>query len=379
MTRISAPLPSDQNLSGPTLGIDEIELVSRALESGTLTSTRGTFVKQIEHSFAELMGVEHCYGCSSGTAAVHTAVAAVDPEPGDEVITSPITDMGAVAPILYQGAIPVFADVDPHTLNVTPAAIERVLSDRTRAIIVTHLFGCPCPMGEISALARDHGIPVIEDCAQSFLARHQDELTGTIGDIGCFSLQQGKHITCGEGGLVVCADPDLARRMFLFINKAWGYGDENPDHYFLALNSRMSELHGAVALAQLSKLGSSVDWRIDAAARLTQQWQVCRGSLAPGSEPEMFTLIGATHCGLIAARSRAARKHSAPACSNEESRALRDTSQNRRSSVLSFANNARSARAGIRSRSPAQRRWTTTGAAFPAPWPDWNRCWCGLR
>src|SRR4029450_1431718 len=103
-------------------------------------------------------------------------------------------------------------------------------------------------MGDIMALARAHNIPVIEDCAQAFLARYDGAFVGTIGAIGCFSLQQGKHITTGEGGLVVTNDAALARRMFLFINKAWGYGDAQPDHYFLALNYRMSELQGAVAL-----------------------------------------------------------------------------------------------------------------------------------
>src|SRR6266478_2849452 len=166
-------LPSDQEASGRTLGDEEIALVAEAIRSGTLTSTKGTFVKTLERRFAELLGVKHAWACASGTAAVHTTIAAIDPEPGDEIVTSPITDMGALAPILYQGAIPVFADVDPATCNVTAAAIERVLSERTRAVIVTHLFGNPCQMTEIMALCRPRGIVVIEDCAQAFLARHQ--------------------------------------------------------------------------------------------------------------------------------------------------------------------------------------------------------------
>src|SRR5207249_3654998 len=105
---------------------------------------------------------------------------------------------------------------------------------RTKAIVVTHLFGNPCEMTGIMQLARSKGLPVIEDCAQSFLARFDGRLAGTFGAIGCFSLQQGKHITTGEGGLVVTSDPALSRRMYLFINKAWGYGDPQPDHYFIA-------------------------------------------------------------------------------------------------------------------------------------------------
>ncbi|MBA3439072.1 MAG: DegT/DnrJ/EryC1/StrS family aminotransferase, partial [Pyrinomonadaceae bacterium] len=166
---------------------------------------------------------------------------------------------------------PVFADVDPRTCNVTAQTIEPCLSERTKAIIVTHLFGNPCDMEEIMELARARNIPVIEDCAQSFLARHNGQFVGTIGSIGCFSLQQGKHITTGEGGLVSTNDPLLARRMFLFINKAWGYGDPHPDHYFLALNYRMCELQGAVAVAQLSKLETVVESRINAANMLTEK------------------------------------------------------------------------------------------------------------
>jgi perosamine synthetase len=264
-------LPSDQDASGRTLGAEEVELVAKAIRSGTLTSTKGSMVKTLEQRFAELMGAASAYACSSGTAAIHTAIAALDPEPGDEIVTTPITDMGALTPILYQGAIPVFADVDVRTCNVTAETIERRLSDRTRAIIVTHLFGNPCDMAEIMDLARARGIPVIEDCAQAFLARSDGRLVGTLGDIGCFSLQQGKHITTGEGGLVVTDDPALARRMYFFINKAWGYGDPKPDHYFLALNYRMSELQGAVAVAQLGKLEMSVRNRVDAAAFMNRR------------------------------------------------------------------------------------------------------------
>jgi dTDP-4-amino-4,6-dideoxygalactose transaminase len=278
-------LPSDQEASGRTLGVEEIEFLSQAIRSGTLTSTKGSFVKRLEEQFPRMIGARHAYACASGTAALHTAFSAIDPEPGDEIITTAITDMGALTPILYQGAIPVFADVDPNTYNVTARTIERCLSERTKAIVVTHLFGNPCDMADIMSLARRLNIPVIEDCAQSYLAQCDGQHVGTIGDIGCFSLQQGKHITTGEGGLVVANDPALARRMFLFINKAWGYGDAHPDHYFIALNYRMSELQGAVAAAQLPKLDAVVQSRIDAAARLTKQLSGLTGIETPAQYP----------------------------------------------------------------------------------------------
>lgn len=278
-------LPSDQDATGRTFGAEELEMVAEVLRTGTLTSTKGNFVKNFEQGFARLTGARHAYACASGSAAVHTAIAALDPNPGDEIVTTPITDMGALAPILYQGAIPVFADVDERTYNVTARTIEPCLSERTKAIIVTHLFGNPCAMSEIMELAGARGIPVIEDCAQAFLAEHNGRRVGTIGAIGCFSLQQGKHITTGEGGIVTTDDEALARRMFLFINKAWGYGDPNPDHYFLALNYRMSELQGAVALAQLARLEGVVERRVSSADKLTAQLR----TLGPGIETPLVT------------------------------------------------------------------------------------------
>ncbi len=274
-------LPSDADSTGRSLGEEELAVLRQVVESGTLNCTRGTQVKAFEERFAGRLGVPFARCCSSGTAAIHTAVAAIDPEPGDEVISSPITDMGAITPILYQAAIPVFADVDPLTCNVTAETIERKMTRRTRAVIVTHLFGNPCEMGPILELCRARDIPVIEDCAQAYGATYDGRDIGTLGAIGCFSLQQGKHMTTGEGGIVVTPNADLGRRMKLFIDKAWGYGDPSPDHYFLALNYRMTELQGAVALAQLEKLDDMVRQRVEMARLLTDSIEGAPGVSAP--------------------------------------------------------------------------------------------------
>ncbi len=264
-------LPSDANNSGRRLGDEEMDLLRQVIESGTLNCTKGTMVMQLEREFERDYGGEdwHCTAVTSGTAAIHTAVAAIDPNPGDEIVTTSITDMGALAPILYQGALPVFAEIDRFSFNVTRQSIESVLTSRTRAIIVTHLFGVPCEMQAIMELARERDLPVIEDTAQAPFALYQGKRAGTLGTIGCFSLQQGKHMTAGEGGLVLTRDRDLARRMTLFHDKAWGYGDAKPDHYFLALNYRMSELQGAVALAQWRKVRDVVRDRQKSAAQFS--------------------------------------------------------------------------------------------------------------
>jgi perosamine synthetase len=282
-------LPSDADHSGRDFSGDELTLLREVLDSGTLNCTKGTQVKAFERAFAALYGVPHARAVTSGTAAVHTAVAAIDPEPGDEIISTPVTDMGGIAPILYQQAIPIFADVDPVTLNVTAGSVAARITPRTRAIIATHLFGNPCDVVGIRRLADARGIPVIEDCAQAYLATQEGRLVGTIGAIGAFSLQQGKHMTTGEGGIVITADAKHARWMTLFSDKAWGYGDPNPDHYFLALNYRMTDLQGAVARAQLAKVEGVVARRRQSAERLTALLAGVPGLTLPTPLP------GATH------------------------------------------------------------------------------------
>jgi perosamine synthetase len=274
-------LPSETDASGRTFGNDEAALVSLVLQRGTLNSTRGTMVTAFEKRFAQWLGCKHAIACASGSAAVHCAIAALRLSPGDEVITTPITDMGAITPILYEGGVPVFADVDPVTLNVTADTVRAQLTDRTRAIVVTHLFGSPCDLDALQALARERDLALIEDAAQAFGATWRGRNVGTLGRLGTFSLQQGKHITTGEGGIVATDDDELARRVFLYVNKAWGYGDPKPDHYFPALNYRLTELQGAVALAQLPKLSGVVAARRDVAAGLQRALADVQGLVLP--------------------------------------------------------------------------------------------------
>ncbi|MDQ1710994.1 MAG: perosamine synthetase [Frankiaceae bacterium] len=283
-------LPSDQDASGRSFGDEELALLREVLDSGVLGSIRGSVTKAFEAAASELLGAGHAVAVASGTAAVHSAIAALDPEPGEEIVTTGITDIGGIAPILYQGAIPAFADVDPRTGNVTAETVAAALSERTRAVIVTHLFGNPCDTAAIVEVAAAHGVPVIEDCAQALLSRGADgALVGTYGDIACYSLQQGKQASTGEGGLVLARDEETARRVRLYVNKAWEYGSPDPDHRSLALNYRFTELGSAVALAQLAKLPAGIAARIAAADALT----AAIGDL-PGITPPVVT-PGATH------------------------------------------------------------------------------------
>jgi perosamine synthetase len=249
---------------GRRLGKEEKKLVARAIDSGNLFRLGGLrFVEQFEREYAKLHGVRFAHAVTSGTASLHTAVAALNLEPGDEIITTPITDMGTAIAIMMQQCIPIFADVDPKTCNITAKTIEKQITKRTRAIIVVHLFGAPADMNPIFKLARRHNLRVIEDASQSHFAEYRGRLVGTMGDIGCFSLQQSKQITTGDGGILITNDQDLYNRAVLFSDKAWPrtkMGQER-GHLFLGVNYRMNEITGAVALAQARKLKGIVRHR----------------------------------------------------------------------------------------------------------------------
>ncbi|NBE97569.1 DegT/DnrJ/EryC1/StrS family aminotransferase [Nonomuraea sp. KC401] len=246
--------PSMAEADGRTLGDEEVAAVERVIRSGMLNSVWGTEARELEREVARMYGSRHAIACSSGTAALHLSVVAAAPDPGDEIITTPITDFGTVAPILAQNAVPVFADVDPSDGNLDPGAVAALIGPRTRAIMAVHLFGAPARIHELRALADEHGLTLIEDCAQAWLAELPGGgLAGTTGHVACLSLQQWKHITCGDGGVAITRDEELARRMRLFSDKGWDRA-AGRSHAAFGLNYRMSELQAAVARAQLAKL-----------------------------------------------------------------------------------------------------------------------------
>jgi perosamine synthetase len=287
------PFPNVSGPEGRTLGDEEIAALERVIRSGQLNCTVGGETRAFEAEFAAYYGVAHAVASSSGTSALHLAVAAVNPEPGDEIITTGLSDAGTVLPILAQNAVPVFADVDPATGNLDPASVRSRITSRTRAIIAVHLFGQPAPVAELRALADEHGLILIEDCAQAYLTRCAPDgaLAGTIGHLGCFSLQQSKHITAGDGGLTISDDPALARRARLFADKAWPRDTNERTHLFFGLNYRMTELQAAVAREQLKKLAGVVDARRKAAEPLTAAIGSLAGLSAGVSEGATYWLF----------------------------------------------------------------------------------------
>lgn len=256
--------------SGRRFGDEELRELQEALDQNTLFYAHGRKTGEFERAFAARYGVKHCIAASSGTAAIHTALAAVGIGPGDEVLTSPITDMGSLIGILFQNAVPIFADVNPHTYNLEPASVADRISPRTRAIEVVHLAGNPTDMDPIMDLAEGHGVYVIEDCAQSYLCEYKGRLAGTIGHIGCFSLNDFKHISAGDAGMLITENDGLARRARLFTDKGYDRTDSGGRApTFLCANYRMNELEAAVALAQLRKLDGIVARRREIGERIT--------------------------------------------------------------------------------------------------------------
>ncbi|CAG7595484.1 GDP-perosamine synthase [Paenibacillus solanacearum] len=259
---------------GKRFGLEEAKELLEALEQNTLFYHGGKKVKQFLSDFNELYGVRYSVAVSSGTAAIHVALGAAGISVGDEVITSPITDQGTIVGILYQNAIPVFADLDPHTYNLDPKSVEARITDKTKAIVAVHLAGNPCDMDAIMDIARRHGLKVIEDCAQSYLTRYKGRLAGTIGDYGCFSTNDFKHMSTGDGGIVTVnsgseADYYVAHA---FADKNYQrFGDAvSRDLTYLAPNYRMTELQGAVGIAQLKKLPWICEQRHRYGDRLTE-------------------------------------------------------------------------------------------------------------
>ncbi|MBD2861477.1 DegT/DnrJ/EryC1/StrS family aminotransferase [Paenibacillus oceani] len=244
--------------TGKRFGLDEAKELLEALEQNTLFYHFGKKVKQFLSDFNEMYGVKYSVATTSGTASIHVALGAAGVTVGDEVITSPITDQGTLIGILYQNAIPVFADLDPNTYNMDPKSIEARITPRTKAILVVHLAGNPADMDAIMAIARKHNVKVIEDCAQSYLTKYKGRLAGTIGDYGCFSTNDFKHISTGDGGIVTVNSGD--EQDFLtthaFADKNFKrFGDTvQKDLHYVAPNYRMTELQGAVGIAQLKKL-----------------------------------------------------------------------------------------------------------------------------
>ena len=262
----------------PSYTKQEIDAVSAVLASNRVNYWTGTLCREFESRFAEWVGTRHAVALANGTLALDVALKALKIGPGDEVVVTPRTFMASVSTVVTAGAIPVFADVDRDSQNISAATIRPVLSDRTRAIICVHLAGMPCDMDEIMELARERDLYVIEDCAQAHGATYKGRNVGSIGHVGAWSFCQDKIMTTGgEGGMVTTDDPALWSAMWSYKDhgKSWDavYHRPHPPgprlvHDTFGTNWRMLEMQAAIGLVQLERMPEWFSRRRSIASRL---------------------------------------------------------------------------------------------------------------
>jgi perosamine synthetase len=236
----------------PDIGQEEIDAVVAALKRGEISGSFGKALPEFEEKVAAHVGVKHGVACTSGTSALQLAVAAAGIGPGDEVLMSASTNIATALAAYHNRAVSVPVDSEPLTWNLDPDLIEGLISPRSRALIPVHLFGHPAEMDRIMEIARRHRLVVIEDCAESHGATWKGRMTGSFGDMGCFSFYANKVITTGEGGMVVTDDDHLAERLRLLRNLA--FGKPRFYHEVAGFNLRMTGYQAAMGLAQLAKI-----------------------------------------------------------------------------------------------------------------------------
>ncbi len=265
----------------------ELGYVKRAIDSG-LT---GEFTKNFEVKFAEKFDSEYAIAVNSGTSALHVAMLALGIKAGDEVIVPPLTFIATAYAVLYVGAIPIFADIDPDTLNIDPKRIEEKITHRTRAIITVSIYGLPPEMDAIVKIAEKHKLKIVEDNAQCVLGKYNGKIAGTIGDISIFSMQRSKHLTSGDGGVVVTSNQNLAEKCRKYADL--GYRTltakpitnedikdtiQQPDykrHELIGYNFRMPEVCAAMGISQLDKVDGLVQMRVEIASLYAEVIKEC--------------------------------------------------------------------------------------------------------
>jgi dTDP-4-amino-4,6-dideoxygalactose transaminase len=249
----------------------ERERLTAMLEQNSLFYWNGPQTTLALERFKKIYPFKHAHTCTSGTAAIHIAVNAAGVGPGDEVITSPITDIGTVIGVIYQQGVPVFADLGACTFNLDPADVERRITPKTKAIIAVHLCGNPCDMNALKAIADKHKLILIEDCCQAWGAKYRGQPIGTVGHIACWSLQDSKHITTGDGGVVASSDERFGPILQMCGDKGSNRGKPTGGFRAFATNYRMNESSAAILAAQLERLEGVASKRAKLGNLLTEK------------------------------------------------------------------------------------------------------------
>lgn len=263
----------------PVIGEDEIEAVVDALRKGEVSGTFGKYIEDFENEFAAYVGCKYGVSVNSGTSALHLAVAALDLQPGDEVLVSSSTNIATALAALHNGAVPVPVDSEAVTWNLDLDLIEGLITARTKAIIPVHLYGHPVDMDRLMEIANKHNLIVIEDCAESHGATVRGRMTGSFGQMACFSFYANKVITTGEGGVITTNDPAFAERLRLLRNLA--FTQPRFKHELAGFNFRMPGFVAALGLAQFRKIEHIVEQKRRVAHRYNEKLKDIKGLQLP--------------------------------------------------------------------------------------------------
>jgi perosamine synthetase len=236
----------------PSLGGNELKYVADCVTSNWISS-QGSYVRAFEEKFADYIGISHALTTSNGTTALHLALVALGIGPGDEVIVPDLTFAAPVNVIIHCGATPILIDVNKETWTIEADAIEGAITNKTKAVIPVHLYGHPCDMDPIMAVANSYNLFVIEDCAEALGATYKGKQVGTFGQAGCYSFFANKVITTGEGGMVTATDPKLAQKMSILRDHGM-IKEKRYWHLYAGFNYRMTNLQAAVGLAQMERI-----------------------------------------------------------------------------------------------------------------------------
>jgi len=250
----------------PVFDDREVQAVSEVVRSGRWGCLSGTKVNEFTRKFADFQQAKYGVCVVNGTAALEVALRAVGMRAGDEVIVPPYTFIATASAVLQQGGIPVFVDIEPESYNLDPTKIEAAISDKTKAIVAVHIAGGPADMDGIMAVAKKHGLKVVEDAAQAHGAEWNGRRVGALGDAGTFSFQASKNLNAGEGGIVVTNDPQVYAAAWSLHNVGRVPEGQWYEHKILGWNLRMTEFQGAILLAQMERLEEQMKTR-DANAR----------------------------------------------------------------------------------------------------------------
>ena len=243
------------------------------LRSGRWWRGNGEHVEEFEKKYAALMGAKQCVAVASGTTALITALGTLGVDAGDEVLVSPYTFIATYNAILFHKALPVFVDTDPETILIDPSKIESRITDRTVAVLPVHIYGLPADMDGVNKAAKAHNLKVVEDACQAWLAEYKGKRVGSLGDLGCFSFQNSKHLPSGEGGAILGMDGDLLDRCHSYHNCGRAYGNMKPvtGYPYRGYNFRMQQSQALILMSQMKRIEKDNDIRLSNALYLDKK------------------------------------------------------------------------------------------------------------